>query len=153
MEKIGKVVLFAVRIAVSGTFIYAALGKIAHPDEFYVSISNYRILSGGSALLAAYFLPPLELLCGAMFLSGRFLIPSGIIMAALLFIFMAAILSASLRGLDISCGCFAGGEKSGGHWGAALRDLLLLASILAVLGFKSAFEFNNMKNRMKNKSK
>lgn len=153
MEKIGKLVLLAIRLAVSGTFIYAALGKIARPDEFYASILNYQILSGDLSVVMAYFLPVLELLCGAMFLTGRFLLPSGIIMTILLAVFIAAVLSASLRGLDISCGCFAGEGKRGGYWGVIFRDLSLAALILTVLMFNPRFNFNNSKSRIKNKSK
>lgn len=153
MEKIGKLVLLAIRLAVSGTFIYAALGKIARPDEFYASISNYQILSGNLSVVMAYFLPALELLCGAMFLTDRFLLPSGIITVILLAVFIAAVLSASLRGLDISCGCFAGEGKRGGYWGVIFRDLFLAASILTVLVFNPRLNFSNAESRIKNKSK
>lgn len=133
MEKLEKTVLLAARVGVSGTFIYAALGKIARPDEFYASISNYQILNDALSLAAAYFLPSLELLCAAMFLTKRFLFSSGIIMSALLAVFMSAIASADLRGLDISCGCFSGEGARGEYLSALSRDFLLLCSILSVL--------------------
>ncbi|MBO5782187.1 MAG: hypothetical protein J6R08_07000 [Opitutales bacterium] len=135
MERIGKIVLFSARAAVSAVFIYAAVAKIARPDEFYFAVLNYRILPMGLSQFVAYFLPPLELLCGIMFLSKKFTISSGAIMLVLLAAFVLAISSAYFRGLDIDCGCFGSAAKSGGYFAPVLRDAALMLAICAVCFF------------------
>lgn len=125
MENFKIMIFWLARLILASVFIYASLNKIAYPNEFYMAVRNYQILPEYGAYVVAYFLPVLELLAGLALLNKKFLIPSLTIISAMLVIFMIAILSAWIRGLDISCGCFGGGAK-GEYIDVLIRDILLL---------------------------
>lgn len=125
MENAKTIIFWTARIILALVFIYASFHKIAYPNEFYTTVINYQILPQFGAYAIAYFLPALELLAGLALLNKRFLIPSLTIISAMLVIFIIAILSAWIRGLDISCGCFGGGAK-GEYIDVLIRDILLL---------------------------
>jgi len=102
-----KLVNRLLRIVVAGIFIYAGAVKIVNPAGFAEQVDNYRILPYFFVTIVAIVLPWLELICGVLLLSDRWLSASALILLVLNFIFIVAIASAMLRGLDISCGCFA----------------------------------------------
>ena len=87
-------------------FIYASIDKLADPALFAQSIGNYKILPSDIALIVATVLPWLEMLCGVSLLIGFFTGGSSLTVSVLLFIFTLFVISALLRSLDISCGCF-----------------------------------------------
>jgi uncharacterized membrane protein YphA (DoxX/SURF4 family) len=99
-------IVFLLRLALGGIFIYASLDKIVHPHAFAEIIYNYRILPGELINIAAVFLPWLELLMGLLLISGRFMHGATSICALLLIAFWASLLFNMARGLDIQCGCF-----------------------------------------------
>lgn len=137
LEKMGKVKhisFLLARILLAGIFVYASIHKVVYPDEFYVVIMNYQILPQYGAYALAYLLPALEMLAGLALLSKKFLSPSLLMISGMLLIFIAAIVSAWLRGLDISCGCFGEGN-SGEYFEVIVRDifLLLLCMIIFLL--------------------
>jgi len=83
------------------------------------------------AYIAAYTLPPFEVLLGISLFFKGLTKPSAIILMALTLIFILAILSARLRGLDISCGCF--GESSlGAHFSGVMKNFILLAALFII---------------------
>ena len=57
-------------------------------------------------MIIATVLPWVELLCGLGVLFGIFLRGSSLLLGTMLAIFTLAVVSALVRGLDISCGCF-----------------------------------------------
>ena len=137
LEKMGKVKRISfllARVILAGVFIYASIHKIVYPDKFYGAIMNYQILPQYGAYALAYLLPALEIFVGLVLLSGKFLYPSLLMISVMLLVFIAAIISAWLRGLDISCGCFGEGS-SGEYFEVIVRDifLLLLCMILFLL--------------------
>ncbi len=87
-------------------FIVASIDKIADPVAFANSIGNYKIMSGTLLMLFATVLPWVELLCGLCLLAGILMRGSSFLLSSLLVVFTLAIISALLRGLDITCGCF-----------------------------------------------
>ena len=121
------------RILLGAIFIYAGVSKILNPDQFAQAVMNYRIVPLVSVNLFAIVLPWLELVAGIFLLVGLFSVGSIVMIAVLMALFLGAIASALLRGLDISCGCFSTG---GAHKITTLyfiRDLLLFALALQVL--------------------
>ncbi len=134
MGKVKHISFLLARILLAGIFVYASIHKIVHPDEFYVVIMNYQILPQYGAYALAYLLPVLEMSVGLALLSRKFLYPSLVIVSGMLLIFISAIASAWLRGLDISCGCFGEGN-SGEYFEVIVRDifLLLLCMIIFLL--------------------
>jgi len=134
MGKVKYISFLLARIILAGVFVYASIHKIAYPDEFYGAIMNYQILPQYGAYALAYLLPMLEMFAGLALLSGKFLPTSLLMIYGMLLIFIAAIISAWLRGLDISCGCFGEGN-SGEYFAVIVRDifLLLLCMIIFLL--------------------
>ncbi len=67
-------------------------------------------------MLIATLLPWIELLCGFAALFGVLLQGSSLLLSTMLAVFTLAVLSALLKGLDISCGCFTQ-DPAAGHIG------------------------------------
>jgi uncharacterized membrane protein YphA (DoxX/SURF4 family) len=100
------ILILLVRIFLGGLFIVASLDKLADPAAFAASILNYKIVGPTLAMLIATILPSLELLCGLSLILGLYSRTSALLITFMLIGFTILIISALLRGLDISCGCF-----------------------------------------------
>ena len=100
------ILILLVRVFLGGLFIVASLDKIADPAAFATSILNYKIVGPTLAMVIATILPSLELLCGLSLILGLYPRTSAILITLMLAGFTLLIISALLRGLDISCGCF-----------------------------------------------
>lgn len=144
VEKVvsNKYVVFAARVILGVVFIYASLDKIQHPGEFAQAIYNYRMVPNVVINVMAIVLPWLELICGILIIVGVFVRGSALLIGAMLAVFIIALSSALMRGLDISCGCF---TLEGGRSVAAntlVEDILLIicAGIALLYGGK-AFSF------------
>jgi len=120
--------VFACRLAVGVTLVWASLDKLAHPAAFAESIHHYRLTPIALLHPFALLLPMVELVAGAALILGVVRRGAALIAAFLLVVFIAAIASALARGLDISCGCFntASGDKVG--LDLLWRDVLLLVA-------------------------
>ena len=94
------------RIFIGLLFIVSSLDKIVDPAAFARSVSNYGLLSSWMPMVIATTLPWVELLCGFAMLFGIFLRGSSLLLSTMLVVFTLAVITALLRGLDISCGCF-----------------------------------------------
>jgi len=127
----------AVRVSLGAIFIYAALPKIADPVAFAGSVASYQILPYFWSYLAAAVLPFLELTCGLLLIRGYRVKAGALIIAALNVAFMAALVSAIVRGLDIDCGCFQQGGSETSPWVALARDTVFLAMTGMVLWFEA----------------
>ncbi len=100
-------VIRVLRIALGAIFIYAAVGKILDPSAFAADIDNYRMLPYFLVALMAAILPWLELSCGLLLIIGRWLPGATLLIMLMNLVFVIAIASALVQGLDIPCGCFA----------------------------------------------
>src|SRR2546423_2857466 len=87
-------------------FVYAGALKALIPARFAVDIENYRLVSRSVAVLMALYLPGLEIVCGVALLVGRAMRGARWLITAMMLVFIGALVSAAMRGLDISCGCF-----------------------------------------------
>ena len=116
------------RFILGAVFIYAGVQKIFVPAEFSQSIQNYMILPAALTNLVAIFLPWLEICCGILLLAGIFIRASAILLTLMNLVFVIAILSALIRGLDINCGCF--GSDTPLDWFKMIENLILLAMSL-----------------------
>jgi len=129
---LGNFVLLC-RLIVGGVFIFASLDKLQNPGAFALVIHHYRLVPYSLLHAFAMFLPILELITGLALVLGIRQRGAALITALMNIMFIAAISSALVRGLDISCGCF---HTDGGHGvGTALlwRDALLLLACLPPL--------------------
>jgi uncharacterized membrane protein YphA (DoxX/SURF4 family) len=143
--------LLAVRLFVGFVFVFAAVTKIASPEDFSQSIYNYKLLPLLLVNFFAIVLPWIELCAGILLIFGISVKENSAILFTLLSIFVAAIGISLLRGLDIECGCFgtADGSKVGYIKILENLGLLLLTGIL----FKFDSEFFSLKfNSEKTKS-
>ena len=123
------------RVVLGAIFIYASWHKIMDPEEFARSIINYRILPAESVNLLAIVLPWLELVCGLLLLLGLFTGGSIVVVAFMMTVFLVAIGSALVRGIDISCGCFSSDGADRVNILFLIRDIVLFAFALQVLLF------------------
>ena len=114
------------RLVVGVTFIYASLYKILQPADFAQSIWYYHMVPGSLINLMALILPWVELLAGLFLILGVLYRGSVVLMNLMTIMFIIALISAIVRGLDIDCGCF----KVGGSGGSTVRSLLLDVGLL-----------------------
>jgi putative oxidoreductase len=126
MNGIKRYLPLVMRVALGGIFMYAAILKIADPVAFAGSVAAYRILPYFASYLAAATLPFLELSCGLLLVAGYRVRGGALIIAGLNLLFMVALGSAIVRGLDIDCGCFKQGGAKTSPWIALGRDALFL---------------------------
>ena len=129
--------LIVSRLILGGIFIYAAIDKIAHPDQFAEIVYNYKLLPGVAVNLMAIVMPWVEMLAGVFLVLGIWVKDSAAILGALLLVFIAAIGINLARGLDFDCGCFstsAHGRKNSSIL-LLVRDLVLLLPVIHLMWF------------------
>ncbi len=126
-RRVLSILFIPARLFIGGLFIYASLDKIINPTDFAEIIYYYQILPTRFINLLALTLPWLELTAGLLLLFGRLILPSSIILTALLIIFSATIGFNLARGLDFQCGCFAVSDQAHSeNLTTLLRDFLYL---------------------------
>ncbi len=130
--KFKNILLNLIRIGLGIIFIYAAVPKILRPDEFADAINNYRILPVFLVNLMAICLPYVELLIGVFLIFGFRLKAVSFGSLVLMMIFIIAILSAWIRGINVNCGCFGKGEEIISYK-EIIRDIIFL--LMALITF------------------
>lgn len=118
-----------------GLFVLASLHKIAVPHDFAIDVATYGILPLALVNPVAIVLPWVELVAGLMLLLGARVRAAALLVAAMVAVFLAALVIALARGLDMSCGCFAsqGAESDPISWLTVVRDLAWLGLSVLVL--------------------
>lgn len=132
----------AARVFVGFLFVFISIDKIANPEAFAASISNYKIVSLSLADFFATILPWVELLCGLAILFGILLRGSSFLLTSLLVVFTAAVASALVRGLDISCGCFTQDPQAGKIGWTKLAENIGLILITSFLFYSTSVKFS-----------
>jgi uncharacterized membrane protein YphA (DoxX/SURF4 family) len=102
----------ACRFALAGIWLWAGIAKILEPDEAVRAVAAYRLMPHVLVKPMAWGLPFAEVALAVVLLLGIRTRVAAILSLALLVLFVAAVLSAWLRGLQIECGCFGGGGPS-----------------------------------------
>jgi len=115
------------RLLAGGLFIVTGVLKAIDPAAFLKAIENYQILPHLVALITAYLLPYLEIFCGLGLVFKRLYAGALIWLTGLMLVFMAALISAWARGLNIDCGCFGSVVGHSDYPLALARDFLILA--------------------------
>lgn len=130
---IGRGVRWALRLLLSGLFIYAGAVKMRDAHAFAESVASFRLLPDVLVVPVTLGLPPLEILAAGLALcTGRWRRVGALCLWALLLVFTAAVASALMRGLQVDCGCF-GPERldvlspTKNLWFALGRDVVLAA--------------------------
>lgn len=132
--------MFVLRLVIGVTFIYAALDKITHPDQFARIIYNYHMAPGQIINLFALFLPWLEMVTGIFVIIGFWEKASTLIIGGMLVMFIIALSNALIKGVNIECGCFSTTSRAKGPVQDLLfRDSLLLIACALVLWAKKSW--------------
>ncbi len=135
-RRIGRIlgdrkVLTILRLAVAAAFIVASWEKILKPDDFASIVEGYRILPVAVVPLVATWLAWTELVAGVMLLAGVWTRAVGLLFSFLTFVFIAGLVQAMARGIDIQCGCFSlDPEAAARSWASLWQEFLLLAACL-----------------------
>lgn len=108
-----------------GIFVYAGAVKAWDPTAFLLDIRSFELLPDPWAAWLAMSLPWLEIFAGLAVMTGLLRAGGLLLLNACLLGFLAAILIAWARGLDIRCGCFGSGGSSE-YVELLVRDLALL---------------------------
>jgi uncharacterized membrane protein YphA (DoxX/SURF4 family) len=115
------------RYSLAAVFLYAGVMKAWDPQEFGLEIARYRMVPHDLINVMAITLPWIEIVAGVLLVVGLWARAAAFACFGMNVMFIAAILSALHRGLDISCGCFGGGAAADRLTQATLwRDLLFL---------------------------
>jgi putative oxidoreductase len=110
-------------------FIVAAVPKALDPQAFFKAIQAYKILPSEIALFLAFYVPWLELVLVAGLGLRAWRRAALLIQGVMVLGFMGAILSAIIRGLNISCGCWGAGTFQPTLWMSLGIDALLLVVV------------------------
>jgi uncharacterized membrane protein YphA (DoxX/SURF4 family) len=101
-----KILILLIRIFLGGIFVLASIDKITDTQAFTNSILQYKVVGPMPATWIATILPSLELLCGLCLIIGLYPRGCTVLTTGMLVVFTLLVISALVRGLDISCGCF-----------------------------------------------
>jgi putative oxidoreductase len=144
--KVWGFLLIAARVVLGVIFVYAAYTKLHyngawHLRDYYflfaMGIDSYRMLPLGAVEWMARLLPWLELGVGGLLIIGAGVRWAGLVVTALLLVFMVALAHAALGGLEINCGCFGTNSVRPGRELVLDGVLLALALGVTVGGFLS----------------
>ena len=118
------------RLTVTAMFAFAGVAKIADPGTFQLALENYQLVSRPYTYGIALVLPFLEVVVAVALLTSRFRLAAWLLVVPISLGFLVFLGSASVRGLDISCGCFGSGAQ-----GIGLPDWLRAGGTFAVAVF------------------
>jgi uncharacterized membrane protein YphA (DoxX/SURF4 family) len=126
--------ILALRVVIGAIFIVAGVSKLGHADVFAAQIAGFRLLPQVVIPPMATVLPFLEILLGGYLILGLFTRTAAWIAVAFFAAFDAAIASAVVRGMTVSCGCFGPNDTTVTTWAEVARDFVfvVLAIIVAV---------------------
>lgn len=122
------------RLILGGLFVASGLLKALDPAQFLIAVESFRLLPYVPAVVAAFTLPYLEIVCGGALLLRRGYAGALWLLLALVSLFVCAIASAWIRRLDFTCGCFGSSLPTNDYIGYLLRDLALMGLIAFLLG-------------------
>ena len=127
----GSLIYHLSRLILAGVFLYAGMVKGGDPVTFAGQVANYQLLPYAWNYLVAATLPYLELLCGTLLLLNKRVRPAVLVLFGLNLIFMLALGSLIVRGIDIDCGCFKpGGSSHTSPLAALVRETGLLVLLV-----------------------
>ncbi len=100
-----------VRLVLGGILVAAGAIKVIDPQTSVQAVRAYELLPAGLERLVGWGLPFAEIALGLLLIAGVFTRAVAVAAGVLLVVFIAAVMSAAVRGLNIDCGCFGGGGE------------------------------------------
>ena len=137
-----KYLLLIIRIILGFIFIYAGAEKISDPEEFAISISNYRLLPTAAINFFAIILPWIELVAGILLIFGIAVKENSSILFSMLLVFTIAIVISLFRGLSIDCGCFGKGTQIG-LYKLGENTLMIIGTIILMIFGSDLFKLKS----------
>lgn len=134
MKTLRSFAVVAARALLGGLFLYAGVVKGIDVRQFADDIANYHIVPVALVPLCAAMLPGIEIVVGLGLLLGLWTRGAALVVAAMMAVFLGALLSTFARGIDLTCGCFGGGGSQADGLTVA-RDVVLLSAALLVSFF------------------
>jgi uncharacterized membrane protein YphA (DoxX/SURF4 family) len=126
------------RLVIGIMLIYASFYKIIEPASFAKAIWYYHLVPGSLINLMALILPWLELICGLGLILGTFYQGAKVWSALMMVVFMIALASTIVRGIDIDCGCFKASQgATGSAWNSLIFDLVAMLFVIQMMISKS----------------
>ena len=123
------------RLGLAAVFLTAGGLKVTDLAASARAVNAYDLMSYDTAEVIGAVQPFLEIALGLVLLIGIAVRLSAAVAAVLLVVFIAGIVSAWARGLQIDCGCFSkGGELAGGRTAQYGLDILRDLGFLALAG-------------------
>ncbi len=129
-SNISQFILFAIKLVLGVTFIYASYYKINEPAAFAKVLYGYDLFPQVSINILAIVIPFIELVAGFCLIFGLFPRSALAILNVLLLGFILAIGFNLARGHEFECGCFAlkDGNSTTSNINLLIRDILLFAA-------------------------
>jgi len=115
---------------VGAVFCYAGALKALEPGSFADTIFRFRLVPWPVCVAIALWLPWIEVFTGLALIAKKYYRSALAIGIGMTVLFLFALISAMMRGLNIDCGCFGGENEptnSSGIWKSILLDVVLLA--------------------------
>lgn len=136
MNAVRLAVGVALRLVLSGVFVYAGWVKLVDPAEFRGAVESFRIVPQGLLSFVVYGIPAAEIVLAVGLWLKRYRDVAAWACAVLMAVFTVLIGVAWIRGIDLTCGCFgsAGGNETNYPF-LLVRDLALLGVALVVWRF------------------
>ena len=134
-----RVLELAVRSAITAVFAYAGVTKVTDPTAFVSDVESFRLINAPLSVLVAAYLPWLEIAAAAALWVPRLRRGAAWLLLGLTVVFLVAIGSAWLRGLDLACGCFGAADSAArsSYRVLVLRDGLLLAALVFLVRMRA----------------
>lgn len=132
MEASSRAVTFVesgLRWLLGGLFLFAGILKARDPARFAVEISNYQLLPWEACVAVALYIPWVEILAGFGLIVNWNRAGALRLLLLLMLIFLQALFTAWLRGLNIECGCFGRAFASSNYALLFARDLVIFAGL------------------------
>jgi len=123
------------RIVVGGIFIYASIDKILHADQFARIVFNYHLVPAPLINIFALLLPWVELGAGIFLVVGIWPRAAGLVLTAMVMMFLVALSINWVRGVSLECGCFTVSSSAKG----AIADLVVRDLLLLLLAIQATF--------------
>lgn len=133
---LGKTLVLVARLIFGCMFIWSGSAKIRQPYNFLSDVYRYELVGPRLGILVAMVLPWFELLVGLCLVGGVFI--GGALLACIILacVFIVCHISALVRQLPISCGCFGPSESEIVSYTTLMHTgLIFLGAVLGYICF------------------
>lgn len=130
MNRAGQISITLGMGLVTLVFLAAGILKLINPKDTLDSILRYQMLPYPLAWAGAIYLPWIEIIPAIALWTPSYQRASLLWLLTLMILFVSALTTALIRGLDISCGCFGEIFGSPSLSYALVRNIALLAIII-----------------------